>query len=446
MITITISASLRLRNLPWQLTETFIKENRFKNPKFDKNERMGFWNGKERPWIKLFRQGRDSLILPRGYFPAVITALRADGVQFQIVDRTVCPQAEPPSPKGQLFDFQEQALNDLLRYSTGVLEAPTASGKTNILLSAIPRLKTNALILIHTRELLNQTMERVESWLGIEPGVIGGGKENIQPVTVAMVQTLAKRDLKESGIADYFGAVLVDECHHSPATTWAKILQQLPAKYKYGFTATAWRKDGLRFLMWRLIGNKNAWVSRKVVEAEGRIVWPDVEVVHTNYYYPIQDAAQWTHMITDLVQDLERNQLIEKEVRKRIDEESQALILTDRIEHANRLSWMLQDLPPVLLTGELSKSERAKAMDKIRAGTRLTIATTSLLGEGVDVPGWNLLFLVCPIAGGPKTLQAMGRVARPAPGKEKAVVVDFVDGGVAMLKAAFRKRQELYAA
>ena len=446
MITITISSNLRLRDLPWQLAETFIKENRFKDPKFDKAQRMGFWTGNIKPWIKLYRQGRDSLILPRGYFPAVISSLRAEGVQFEIVDRTVCQPAEFSPPRGELYLFQAQALNDLLRYPTGVLEAPTGSGKTNILLSAIPRLKTNALILVHTRELLNQTMERVESWLGIEPGVIGGGKENIRPVTVAMIQTLAKRDLKGSGIAEYFGAVLVDECHHSPAMTWARILQQLPAKYKFGFTASAFRKDGLRLLMWRLIGNKNASVSRKVVEAEGRMVWPDVEVVHTDYYYPIQDAAQWTRMITDLVQDPERNQLIEEEVRRRVNNQSQALILTDRIKHTNILSRMLQDLAPVLLTGELSKAERAKAMKKVRAGTRLTIATTSLMGEGVDVPGWNLLFLVCPIAGGPKTLQAMGRVARPAPGKDKAVVVDFVDGGVAMLKAAFRKRQELYAA
>ena len=376
----------------------------------------------------------------------MITALRAAGVRFEVIDQTVCPAAEVPSPKGQLDQFQAQALDDLLRYPTGVLESPTGSGKTVMLLSIIPRLQTNTLILVHTTELLNQTMERVESWLGIEPGVIGGGKENIQPVTVAMIQTLAKRDLKQSGIADYFGAIIVDECHHSPATTWAKILQQLPARYKFGFSATCWRKDGLRLLMWRLIGNKNATVSRKVVEAEGRIVWPAVEVVHTDYYYPIQDAAQWTRMITDLVQDPERNQLIEEEVRRRVNDQSQALILTDRIKHANILSQMLQDLAPVLLTGELSTTGRAQAMKRIRAGARLTIATTHLLGEGVDVPGWNLLFLVCPIAGGPKTLQAMGRVARPAPGKDKAVVVDFVDGGVAMLKAAFRKRQELYAA
>ncbi len=315
-----------------------------------------------------------------------------------------------------------------------------------MLLSSIPRLKTNTLIVVHTTELLHQTVERTKSWLGIEPGILGAGEKTIRPLTVAMIQTLAKRDLKESGIADYFGAVLVDEAHHSPATTWARILEQLPARFKFGFTATAWRKDKLHFLMWRLIGNKNAKVTRQVVEAAGRMIWPDVEAVHTNYHYPLQDAAQWTQMITNLVRDPERNRLIEQEVRRRIDGNTQALILTDRIEHANTLSRILEDLSPALLTGELSKEDRSQAMQKVRAGTQLTIATTSLLGEGVDVPGWNLLFLVCPISGGPKTLQAMGRVARPAPGKGKAVVVDFVDDGVKMLKASFSKRQAIYCA
>ena len=151
-------------------------------------------------------------------------------------------------------------------------------------------------------------------------------------------------------------------------------------------------------------------------------------------------------MITNLVKDHERNQLIVKEVRSRMNGNSQALILTDRIDHANCLSRMLQDLSPVLLTGELSKHDRAQGMEEVRKGTRLTIATTHLLGEGIDVPGWDLLFLVSPISGGPKTLQAMGRVSRPAPGKQKALVVDFVDANIPMLRAAARKRRHIYAA
>lgn len=183
-----------------------------------------------------------------------------------------------------------------------------------------------------------------------------------------------------------------------------------------------------------------------MVEAAGRMVWPEVEVVHTDYHYPIQDSSQWTWMMSDLVRDPRRNRLIEREVRKRVNGDVHTLVLTGRIEHANILSRMLQDLSPVVLTGELSKAERAKAMEKVRAGTRLTIAITSLMSEGIDVPSWSLLFLVYPMSGGPLTLQSMGRVTRPAPGKEKALVVGFVDDGVEMLKAAFRKRQELYAA
>jgi hypothetical protein len=38
----------------------------------------------------------------------------------------------------------------------------------------------------------------------------------------------------------------------------------------------------------------------------------------------------------------------------------------------------------------------------------------------------------------------MGRVARPVPGKDRAVVVDFVDLRMPMLLTAFRSRQRLY--
>jgi len=446
MITIEISSSLRLRNLPGPLARQFITDNTFRNPKYEQLKRLGKWAGTVNPLIRTYKREGVDLLLPRGFFPGVIGQLKEAGERFEVIDRTVCPEAEFSSPCGELYPFQARALQDLLRYRSGVLEAPTGSGTTVVLLSAIPRLKTNTLIVVHRTELLDQTVERARSWLGIEPGILGAGKETIRPITVAMVQTLVRKDLKESGIADFFGCVLVDECHHTPATTWMKVLQKLPARFKYGFTATAWRKDGLQFLMWRLIGNRTARVTHQEAEEAGKLIWPDVEIVHTDYRYPIQTSDQWTQMITNLVRDPERNRLIEQEVRRRINGNTQALILTDRIQHANTLSRILKDLSLALLTGELSKEDRSQAMKKVRAGAQLTIATTSLLGEGIDVPGWNLLFLACPISGGPRMKQAMGRVTRPAPGKDRSLVVDFVDDGVGMLKAAFSKRQEIYHA
>jgi superfamily II DNA or RNA helicase len=445
MITLRIGSHLELSGLPLQLERQFIQENTFQNPKRETLERLGKWAGGEPEAIELWARRDDRFCLPRGYFPVLIAELKRAGLQFRIEDRTICPPlSDRLEAKGLLYPFQERALADLLRWPTGVLEAPTGSGKTNILLSAAARLGTPALICVHTTELMNQTSDRIRSWLGVEPGVVAGSKAILRPITVAMIQTLARRNLKSEGIADYFGSILVDEAHHSPAVTWANILQQMPARYKYGFTATAWRKDGLQFLMWRLIGSKSAKIEKPEAEAAGKIILPEIETVATDYFYPLSDSSEWTAMLSDLIADSSRNSLIESEVRSRLNGSS-ALILTDRIEHANILADQLEDLEPVLLTGELSRSEREQSMIRVRKGARLTIATTHLLGEGVDVPGWDLLFLVSPIAGGPRTLQAVGRVSRPAPGKRTATVVDFIDCRIPMLANAARGRQRLYA-
>jgi superfamily II DNA or RNA helicase len=444
--TIFVSHGLRVTGLPVDRALRFLADNRFPNPKIEQLERLGKWTGNEPEEIVLGRMTEKGLLLPRGYFPRLVSELRKAEIRFRVEDRTVCPPMERIEERGALYPYQERALKDLLRYPTGVLVGVTGSGKTNVLLSAVARLETTALILVHTAELLRQTVERAREWLGIEPGVLGGGRERIRPVTVGTVQTLARRDLAELG--KLFGAILIDECHHSPALTWAGILGRLPARYKYGFTATDWRKDGLGFLMWRLIGPKSATIARKTAEEAGKIVRPRVETVPTTFYHPAEDASDWGEVIGDLAEDNDRNDLIAGEVRRRLRENpaARALVLTDRVEHANRLTGLLAKWKPVLLTGEVPKREREARMERVRDGSRLTVGTVHVLGEGVDVPGWDLLFLASPFAGGPRTLQAVGRVARAAKGKTEALVVDFIDERVPLLMGAWRKRKRLYEA
>jgi superfamily II DNA or RNA helicase len=447
-VKIIIGAELTISGLPSEIEEKLIQKNTFKNPEFARKERLGLWTGDTDPtfrlYRKIYRNGVASFVVPRGTFPLVMKLCDDHGVHYRIDGQTVSPPlAETIQTEGTLYPFQERALDDLLRYSTGILESPTGSGKTNIALSVIPRVQTPTLILVHTGELFKQTQERCRQWLGIEPGAIGAGKWTLRPVTVGMVQTLIRRDLSE--IADYFGCVIVDECHHSPARNWADILNQLPAEHRYGFTATPFRKDGLQFLMWRTIGSVTARIKRDEVVAAGKIVSPDIETVYTNFHFHLEHATKWTRMITELVNDDDRNALVADEIRARMTSENRALILSDRIDHVNILASLLSDLAPTVLTGELSQSERESAMAQIRSGARLTIATSSLLGEGVDVPGWALLFLATPMAGGPRTLQAIGRVSRAAPGKQRATVVDFVDGEVPALVGAHRQRERVYS-
>jgi superfamily II DNA or RNA helicase len=448
-VKIVIREEVFIQGLPQDLVEFFCEQNTFPNPKFEMLERLGKWTGGTRRTIELWRRAGDWLALPRGYYSNIAGILEKHGITGQVEHATVCPPLTIPrlKPAGELFDYQWSALCELKVHNTGVMEAPTGSGKTNILLTLAADMGTPTLIIVHTTELANQTVKRCKSWLNYEPGFIGGGKYKVEDITVAMIQTLARMGIdRNHPLYDRFGCVILDECHHAPALTYADFLRRVPYRYKYGFTATAWRKDKLDDIIWRMIGPITAKVPYDDVAEAGRIVWPEVKFIHTDYFYDIQDPSEWTQMITDLTLDQERNNFIAGYIRDYLFNMPQAkgLILTDRIEHAEILAEMARDWDPVLLTGKLKKSERVEAMGKIRDGARLTVATVHLLGEGIDVPGWDLLFLVSPFSGGPRTLQAVGRIARPAPGKQSALLLDFVDSRIDMLKGAGFSRAKLY--
>ena len=425
---ITITSNLTLAQVPEVLKKQFIEENTFENPEWRVRKALGKWlkGTPEKLRLYAFNDDTQEMQLPRGYLPAVIAISRRNDIVFHIQDDTLEPWANfGLEVNGELEGYQEDALENLLHYPCGTLVGPPGCGKTNILLSAIPQLKTRAMIIVHTKELFAQTIQRCKDWLGVTPGMIGSGKWEIREITVAMIQTLARRDLSE--ITGYFGAILTDEGHHVAAKTWSGVLEQFPARYKYAFTATPQRKDGYTFLIWRFTGGKTAEIQQQDVIDAGRTVLPHFMFRGTNFKYTLKSKGDWTFMLNQLAFDEERNDTIISEIMESVPHCESALVLTDRVGHAELLARRLEGFDPVLLHGQLGVVERREGMERVRAGTKLTIATIGLVGEGVDVPGWDLLYLVTPIAGGSRTVQAIGRVARAREGKSAASVIDFVD-------------------
>lgn len=117
------------------------------------------------------------------------------------------------------YDYQEEAIRSVLTAKNGILVAPCGSGKSNMGLEIIARLKAKALWLTHTQDLLNQSKERAKSVFGCAInafGTITAGKVNIsEGITFATVQTMAKLDLPQ--YKDEWSVVIVDEC--MPANT-----------------------------------------------------------------------------------------------------------------------------------------------------------------------------------------------------------------------------------
>jgi len=145
----------------------------------------------------------------------------------------------------------------------GALSAPTGSGKTVVTLALIAKRRQPVLIVVHTRELQDQWMARIETFLGIpreEVGIIGGGKKRIgSKITVALVQSLYK---VAGDICHHVGHLVVDECHRAPSRTFTEAVTAFDCHYMTGLSATPWRRDGLSRLIYWYLGIRSMRLTR----------------------------------------------------------------------------------------------------------------------------------------------------------------------------------------
>jgi len=165
------------------------------------------------------------------------------------------------------------------------------------------------------------------------------------------------------------------------------------------------------------------------------------------YYDPVNEYSK---MISELTSDDDRNRLIASDVAREVENcDGVCLVLSDRKKHCETLRAMLQyghNISCEVLTGDVTGNERREVLDRLNQGNvKVLLATGQLVGEGFDRRDLSPLFLTTPIKFSGRVLQYMGRVLRPAPGKKKAKVYDYVDVNVEVLKAAARARQRVYA-
>jgi DNA repair protein RadD len=146
------------------------------------------------------------------------------------------------------LDVVEQ-LGRLVHEQRLIVVAPTGSGKTIIAAELIRRAIASGqrvLVLAHRHEIIKQTAEKLFAH-GIQCGIIKAGfaTRPDEPVQVASIQTLWVRAVKmrkmELPPADL---LIIDECHHAPATTYKKIIDSYPNAVVVGLTATPCRGDG----------------------------------------------------------------------------------------------------------------------------------------------------------------------------------------------------------
>jgi len=441
-----VRAECVLRGAPESVYAAIREQLTINNPKYLDAKRYSRWVGRQlQPKLYFFRDQGDALIFPRGFGNrAVQLCRRLLGIDPEIVDVRRRLESIDFSFHGELRPYQQQAVADVVRRSFGVLEAGTGSGKTVMALKVIAERRQPTIIIVHSRELLHQWLERIETFLGIRAGQAGGGRFDPQPVTVGIVNTVRKRVIE---LAPCFGQLIVDECHRVPASLFTEVVTGFDAFYMLGLSATAFRReDGMTRLIYTYMGDRVHRVDGRVLAASGAVVRPDFVQRETGFSYGYR--GEYAKLIKALAKDEERNNQIAGDIAAMIHKghSGTVLVVSDRIAHCVALSRKLQEQKVMteLLTGRTPPELRVRIVQRVREGqVQVLLSTLQLIGEGFDCPGLTTLVLATPIKFEGRLLQVVGRVMRPEEGK-RALVIDYVDVKIPVLRRSAAARTEMF--
>lgn len=442
-LTLTVGVDACLDGASKPLIEKLRQELTIENPKYLDARKYGRWIGKRlKPKLYFYELEEDAIYFPRGYAnQAVLWCRKVMREDPEIIDRR---QELPPYNfhfQGTLRPYQKEALEAIVRHDFGVLESGTGSGKTIIALAVIAHRKQPTLVLVHTKELLHQWAERVENFLDLKPGLIGDGHYQIEPVTIAIVNSARKR---LDDLPGHFGQILVDECHRVPATLFTDVVTSFNCRYSLGLSATAFRRDGLTKLIYFYLGDRSHRVDPKKLQESGAVLKPEYIQRPTMFRYVYRGNYQ--ALLKALTNNKARNQqIVDDIIAEAQTGPGTILVVSDRVKHCQELAGLLADMhiEVAVLTGTLPADERTELVAAIRNGeVKVLISTVQLIGEGFDCPDLQTLFLTTPIKFTGRLLQVVGRILRPASGKQPKVY-DYVDP-VNVLKSSAKARRLTY--
>ena len=256
--------------------------------------------------------------------------------------------------------------------------------------------------------------------------------------------------------ADGF-AFVSGNCHRvagSPTqlTMFAKVLNSLAARHKYGLSATVHRADGMIKATKALLGDvvysvPDEAIADKVMQVGIKPVGTGVGI--SRECLNTDGTLNYTKLINYLCGCFTRNALIRDSIVNESDKS--CLILSDRLCH---LETLMNLLPPklkdkaVMISGKMTtkkgKAEREQAIEDMRTGAKKYLfATYSLAREGLDIPRLERLFLTTNQKDFAVITQSIGRIARTFEGKAEPVCFDFVDD-IGYLVKSYKKRCSIY--
>jgi superfamily II DNA or RNA helicase len=344
-----------------------------------------------------------------------------------------------PYQRDALTAIEAAALRGIRRQ---VVSLPTGAGKTVIFAHLIVERQTRTLILVHRDELIHQTLDKlamVSRGTDLDIGVVKAARdEHAGDVVVASVQTL-QREARLQRLAQTFGLVVVDECHHAlPDNSYGRILDHVgttrdQGPLTVGYTATPFRPN-----------NDPIIATPEKPGCFDEVVYsvPLLGLITQGYLSPISakgifltdlnlDQVRTRHgdyVESDLAEALMAAKAPEHLVRgyQELAGGRRALLFCPTVEMAYAVEHAFQSagLHAASVVGETPLPERHAIYRQIRAGHLEALVSCAVLTEGFDEPSIDCIMLARPTKSKVLFYQCIGRGLRLWPTKEDCLLID----------------------
>jgi len=380
----------------------------------------------------------------------IIHYLCDSGIEYtdQVLD--LIPSPHLTTTDVSLRDYQQKALNRWVKVGMrGCIVLPTGAGKTILGIKSIERINSAALVVVPTLDLMHQWTEVLSKHItNTSIGNLGGGSEDIEPITVA---TYDSAYIRASTLGNRFSFVIFDEVHHLAAPGYRSIAEQLAAPYRLGLTATIEREDKLHLDFPKLVGGGVVFEILPTELAKSKhLASYEIKRIHValttqeqneyqknfgiyqlnlkklgirmNYHGSFRRlimmstknrVAREALLARNKAMDIALNSKSKLEILRKILAKNRGVKTIIFTQH-NSLVYAIADefLIPAI-TYRTDKSERKDVLLGFREGRYLAIVTSKVLDEGVDVPDAKLGIIVSGTGSGREFIQRLGRLLRP---------------------------------
>lgn len=334
--------------------------------------------------------------------------------------------------KFDIRDYQKKSADALLGdggpgTGFGTIVLPCGAGKTVVGMEIMSRLKTKTLILTTNISAVHQWIDELLEKTNLTSQDIAeytGEEKTIKSVTVATYQILTWRPDKVGPYPHFdlfrknnWGLVIYDEVHMLPAPVF-RVVAEVQAINRVGFTATLVREDGKEGHVFSLVGPKRYDVPWKELEKSKWIASAECIEVRLNF----QQEKELDYAVATLREKYRiasenpvKNQIVKDIVEK--FSQDKILVIGQYLEQLNILAELLA---APIITGKTKTADRDKIYDDFRNGKIRVLVVSKVANFAINLPDASLAIQVSGTFGSrQEEAQRLGRILRPKERKSR---------------------------